>query len=179
MRLLMACTPAGGWSCDGHRLRPGRASRKSQECTPAMYHPHMDGSFGISIDRSGRLSLSEQIADGIRAAIREGRLAPGARLPSWNDLAAQLGVARGTVRTAYERLSDGQFIVAAGAAGTRVARRPPAKRPDPEPPRAREALRAFPTGATQPLPFQIGVPAVDLFPTALWSRMLAQAAREA
>lgn len=144
-----------------------------------MYHPSMDGSFGIFLDRAGRLSLSEQIADGIRAAIRDGRLAPGARLPSWNDLAAQLGVARGTVRTAYERLSDGQFIVAAGAAGTRVARRPPAKRPDPEPPRAREALRAFPTGATQPLPFQIGVPAVDLFPTALWSRMLAQAAREA
>ena len=144
-----------------------------------MYHPRMDGSFGISIDRSGRLSLSEQIADGIRAAIREGRLAPGARLPSWNDLAAQLGVARGTVRTAYERLADGQFIVAAGAAGTRVARRPPAKRPEPEAPRGRETLRAFPTGATQPAPFQIGVPAADLFPTALWSRMSAQAAREA
>ena len=76
-----------------------------------MYHLAMDGSFGISLDRAGRLSLSEQIADGIRAAIREGRLAPGARLPSWNDLATQLGVARGTVRSAYERLADGQPVI--------------------------------------------------------------------
>ncbi len=138
----------------------------------------MDGSFGISLDRAGRLSLSEQIADGIRAAIREGRLAPDARLPSWNDLAIQLGVARGTVRSAYERLADGQFIVAAGAAGTRVARRPPATRPEPESVRGREALGAFPSGPIHPAPFQVGVPAADLFPTALWSRMLAQAARE-
>jgi GntR family transcriptional regulator/MocR family aminotransferase len=143
-----------------------------------MYHPAMDGSFGISLDRAGRLSLSEQIADGIRAAIREGRLAPDARLPSWNDLAIQLGVARGTVRSAYERLADGQFIVSAGAAGTRVARRPPATRPEPEPSRGREALGAFQSGPIRPAPFQVGVPAADLFPTALWSRMLAQAARD-
>src|SRR3954470_19829832 len=124
MRLLMACTPAedGLGRGNGTSLRPEQASRKSQERTLWMYHRPMDGSFGISLDRAGRLSLSEQIADGIRAAIREGRLAPDARLPSWNDLAIQLGVARGTVRSAYERLADGQFIVAAGAAGTRVAR---------------------------------------------------------
>ena len=139
----------------------------------------MDGSFGISLDRAGRLSLSEQIADGIRAAIREGRLAPGARLPSWNDLATQLGVARGTVRSAYERLADGQFIVAAGAAGTRVARRPPALRLEPEAPRTRRAFGAFASGPTLPGPFQVGVPAADLFPAALWSRLLAQAARDA
>jgi GntR family transcriptional regulator/MocR family aminotransferase len=139
----------------------------------------MDGSFGIRIDRAGRLSLSEQIADGIRAAIREGRLAPGARLPSWNDLATQLGVARGTVRMAYERLADGQFIVPAGAAGTRVAKRPPATRPEPEAIRGWESLGAFPFGAVHPAPFQLGVPAADLFPAALWSRLSAQAARAA
>ena len=139
----------------------------------------MDGSFGIRIDRAGRLSLSEQIADGLRAAIREGRLAPGARLPSWSDLAIQLGVARGTVRMAYERLADGQFIVPAGAAGTRVAKRPPAMRPEPEPIRGWETLGAFPSGPVRPMPFQLGVPAADLFPAALWSRMSAQAARDA
>src|SRR4051812_3652305 len=112
----------------------------------------MDESFGISIDRTGRLSLSDQIADGIRDAIREGRLAPGARLPSWNDLATQLGVARGTVRSAYERLADSQFIVAAGAAGTRVARRPPGTRPEPEAPRHRRAFGAFASGPTLPAP---------------------------
>ncbi|WP_291782900.1 PLP-dependent aminotransferase family protein [Luteibacter sp.] len=139
----------------------------------------MDGSFGISIDRGGRLSLSEQIADGIRAAIREGRLPPGARLPSWNDLATQLGVARGTVRSAYESLADGQFVIAAGAAGTRVAKRPPTSRIVPEPAKGKESFGPFPGGATSPLPFQLGVPATDLFPAALWSRKLAQAARDA
>lgn len=51
-------------------------------------------------------------------------LEPGARLPSWQDLAAQLGVARGTVRAAYEKLNAAQLIVASRATGTRVAPRP-------------------------------------------------------
>jgi hypothetical protein len=48
---------------------------------------------------------------------------PGARLPSWLDLAAQLGVARGTVRSAYEKLSVAQLIVASRATGTHVTDR--------------------------------------------------------
>ncbi|QWT21505.1 PLP-dependent aminotransferase family protein [Bacillus sp. NP157] len=139
----------------------------------------MDGSFGIRIDRGARQSLSAQIADGIRSAIHEGRLAPGARLPSWNDLAAQLGVARGTVRMAYEQLADGQYVLPQGAAGTRVAGRLPAQRQPLEAARPRPSLGTFPAGATAPVPFQMGVPAADLFPVALWSRVLAQAAREA
>ncbi|MGN6480513.1 MocR-like pyridoxine biosynthesis transcription factor PdxR [Luteibacter sp.] len=138
----------------------------------------MDASFGIRIDRGARLSLSAQIADGIRDAIRDGRLAPGTRLPSWNDLAAQLGVARGTVRMAYEELADGQFVVPSGAAGTRVARRVPASRPEPEPIRTRAPFGGYPVGHTSALPFQVGVPSADLFPAALWSRLLGQAARE-
>lgn len=43
--------------------------------------------------------MAEQIRRGITDAIDKGLLVPGARLPSWRDLAAQLGVARGTVRT--------------------------------------------------------------------------------
>lgn len=143
-----------------------------------MYHSAMNGTFGIHIDRGARQSLSAQIADGIREAIRDGRLAPGARLPSWNDLAAQLGVARGTVRTAYEELADGQFVIPSGAAGTRVARRLPVGRPEPEPARTRAPFGGFPKGATAALPFQVGVPAADLFPAALWTRLLGQAARD-
>src|SRR5206468_1526808 len=59
----------------------------------------------LELDRSAKTPLSEQIRKGVRAAIESGVLAPGARLPSWQDLAAQLGVARGTVRSAYEKLS--------------------------------------------------------------------------
>ena len=56
-------------------------------------------------------------------AIEGGVLEPGARLPSLRDLAAQLGVARGTVRTAYEKLAAAQLIEASRATGTRVAQR--------------------------------------------------------
>src|SRR5215831_3872762 len=75
----------------------------------------------IELDRARRTPLAAQICTAIREAIETGRLAPGARLPSWLDLAAQLGVSRGTVRVAYQRLIDEQFAIGLGAAGTRVA----------------------------------------------------------
>lgn len=88
-----------------------------------MYY-RVHGKLSIGLDRSGRISLSAQIYGSIRDAIESGQLAAGARLPSWSDLAAQLGVSRGTVRAAYERLVDEQFAIGLGAAGTRVAARP-------------------------------------------------------
>jgi len=70
--------------------------------------------FQLELDRSAKTPLAEQIRKGIGVAIESGVLAPGARLPSWQDLAAQLGVARGTVRAAYEKLSamSGPSIIA-------------------------------------------------------------------
>ena len=73
----------------------------------------------IDVDRAGRTPLAAQIYQAIRRAIETGQLASGARLPSWRDLAAQLGVSRGTVRAAYQRLIDEQFAIGFGAAGTR------------------------------------------------------------
>jgi len=135
--------------------------------------------LSIALDRSAGPSLTVQIAQAIRAAIEEGRLAAGARLPSWRDLAAQLGVARGTVRAAYERLSDEQLIVGQGAAGTRVAQRPALTLPA-GPSEDRSPLPAFYRDfGSRPLPFQMGVPAEDAFPYAHWSRLVARAARAA
>jgi GntR family transcriptional regulator/MocR family aminotransferase len=65
----------------------------------------------LELDRRAKTPLAEQIRNSISNAIETGVLAPGARLPSWQDLAAQLGVARGTVRSAYEKLSAAQLIV--------------------------------------------------------------------
>jgi GntR family transcriptional regulator/MocR family aminotransferase len=85
----------------------------------------------IDVDRVGRTPLAAQIYRAIRRAIETGPLASGARLPSWRDLAAQLGVSRGTMRVAYQRLIDAQFAIGFGAAGTRVAERPsPSSTPD-------------------------------------------------
>ena len=89
-----------------------------------MYYEPVTKPFQLELDRSAKTPLVEQIRKGIGAAIESGVLAPGARLPSWQDLAAQLGVARGTVRAAYEKLSAAQLIVASRATGTHVAERP-------------------------------------------------------
>ena len=99
--------------------------KKHQEVTKIVYHWGMTKPLNLQLDRSAKTPLTEQIRRGITAAIESGVLAPGARLPSWLDLAAQLGVARGTVRSAYEKLSAAQLIVASRATGTRVADRPP------------------------------------------------------
>lgn len=139
--------------------------------------PHRsDAKLDIAVDRSGRLSLSEQIAASVRAAVLDGRLAADARLPSWQDLAVQLGVARGTVQAAYERLADEGFVYAAGSAGTLVARSVPVA---PVAPRAltrplQDMEHAF---FADPLPFEMGLPAQDAFPATQWARMLGQAAR--
>jgi len=133
--------------------------------------------LNLSVDRSVRTPLAEQIRHGIAAAIESGVLEPGARLPSWQDLAAQLGVARGTVRTAYEKLDAAQLIVASRAAGTRVASRPraPAKseqRPDPG-----SFLEIYQEMTQGPAFFQMGVPAAETFPATLFARIRAHAVR--
>jgi DNA-binding transcriptional regulator YhcF (GntR family) len=65
----------------------------------------MNKPLNLNLDRRAKVPLAEQIRRGVTTAIEGGVLEPGARLPSWQDLAAQLGVARGTVRTAYEKLA--------------------------------------------------------------------------
>jgi GntR family transcriptional regulator/MocR family aminotransferase len=71
-----------------------------------VHHQGMARHFPFTIDRSAKVTLAEQIRRGITDAVDKGLLVPGASLPSWRDLAAQLGVARDTVRTAYESLAD-------------------------------------------------------------------------
>ena len=131
----------------------------------------------IDLDRAARTPLATQIYRAVRDAIETGRLDPGAKLPSWRDMAAQLGVSRGTVRVAYQRLIDEQFVAGAGAAGTRVAERPSPSSAPSWSPDAPPLPDMFQTYGTAPLPFQMGVPSQDAFPFKLWSRVLARAAR--
>lgn len=59
---------------------------------------------GLRIDSAGEVPVYRQIVEGILAAVRDGRLRPGAKLPPTRDLAGQLGVNRNTVVAAYEAL---------------------------------------------------------------------------
>ena len=63
------------------------------------------------------------LMDALREAVRTGRLAPGARLPSSRSLAADLGVARNTVANSYADLIAEGWLVAEQGSGTRVAGR--------------------------------------------------------
>lgn len=131
----------------------------------------------FTIDRSAKTPLAEQIRQRIAAAIENGVLEPGTRLPSWQDLAAQLGVARGTVQTAYERLAAAQLIVASRTTGTLVAQRPRMKvksEPGPDPGTFLERYLAMTQG---PAFFQLGVPATETFPKTLIARIRANAIR--
>lgn len=70
----------------------------------------------ITVDLAGDRALYLQIADGIAAALVQGTLSPGDRLPPGRELAATLGVNLETVQRAYRKL------VADGVATSRVGR---------------------------------------------------------
>ncbi len=67
-------------------------------------------------------TLRRQIERQIAQAIRDGRLACGARLPSSRLLAKLLAVSRGTVVEAYEALMESGMITASAGSGVRVSR---------------------------------------------------------
>jgi GntR family transcriptional regulator / MocR family aminotransferase len=138
--------------------------------------PRSDFRLPISLNRSVDVSLVEQLRSRIAEAIFDGTLAPGSRLPSWRDLASQMGVARGTVRQAYDDLADAHLIVADGARGTRVTEYSTRRRTV-EPPITKSGS-GFPYFSIAPLPLQMGVPSQAAFPTALWLRVGRQAMRE-
>lgn len=129
----------------------------------------------LTLDRVSQTTLVDQIARHIEVAIAEGSLPSGGRLPSWRDLAAQLGVARGTVQGAYEKLIDRRLLISAGSAGTRVAKQlPPSSIPALS--KTESLLPSdFQFCSSQALVFQMGVPAHDAFPATLWSRLHRQA----
>jgi GntR family transcriptional regulator/MocR family aminotransferase len=137
----------------------------------------MANRLDLTLDRAAKLPLTDQIRRGIGAAIESGVLPPGTRLPSWQDLAAQLGVARGTVRIAYEKLAAAQLIEASRALGTRVAERPRAG-PRPElAPAAGSFMQLYQELTQGPGIFQMGVPGAASFPATLIARLRSQAVR--
>src|SRR5262249_45555093 len=64
--------------------------------------------------------LTGWLADSIRAAIMDGRLRAGAPLPATRLLASDLGISRGVIVEAYQRLADEGLVSARPGAGTRV-----------------------------------------------------------
>ncbi|WP_128435478.1 PLP-dependent aminotransferase family protein [Streptomyces cyaneus] len=102
----------------------------------------------------------------LRDAVRDGRLAPGERLPATRRLADELGISRNTVKAAYDQLVAEGYLTARQGAGTRVAALPPVDAGPPEAAaRAREAR----------FDLRPGSPDVGAFPAAAWLRALRRA----
>jgi DNA-binding GntR family transcriptional regulator len=61
---------------------------------------------------------AQALADALRALVVDGRLAVRTRVPSERALAPALGVSRGTVTRAYDRLRDDGYLMSARGAGS-------------------------------------------------------------
>src|SRR5262249_21508931 len=156
------------------RLGPKKSTKNAQKsCTTSP----VTKALQLELDRSAKTPLAEQIRKAIGVAIGSGVLAPGARLPSWQDLAAQLGVARGTVRAAYQKLSAAQLIVASQATGTHVAVRPRTVARSEQPPDPGSFMEMYKVMTRGPAIFQMGVPAEETFPATLLARIRSHAVR--
>jgi GntR family transcriptional regulator / MocR family aminotransferase len=143
--------------------------------------------------------LTSWLARAIRAAIMDGRLRAGTSLPATRQLADDLGVSRGVIVEAYQRLADEGLVSARPGAGTKVSAlpRPPTPSPPapsppapslavpspaapsppaPSPAAARRPLRPAPSVLPQrwrmhaELDLSPGVPDLSGFPRAAWLR---------
>ncbi|MBG6184794.1 DNA-binding GntR family transcriptional regulator [Arthrobacter sp. CAN_A214] len=77
-------------------------------------------SLRLDIDRSSPVPLYHQVAQGIEAAIRSGKLAPGSKLDNEIALAAQLKLSRPTMRKAMDELVRSGLLVRKRGVGTQV-----------------------------------------------------------
>jgi DNA-binding transcriptional regulator YhcF (GntR family) len=79
----------------------------------------------IRLDPSAREPLSEQLRSALASRIASGRLAPGERMPTVRELAAQLEIAPNTVAKTYRDLAVEGFVEGRGRRGTFVSERLP------------------------------------------------------
>jgi GntR family transcriptional regulator/MocR family aminotransferase len=123
----------------------------------------------VELDHHGERPLYEQLERALRDAIRDGRLPAGARLPSSRALAAELGISRGVVTSAYDQLAAEGYLETRQGAPVRVSRGVRAQPPRPPTP---SLLAHF------AYDFSPGLPDLAGFPRDRWLRSLRSAWRE-
>jgi GntR family transcriptional regulator / MocR family aminotransferase len=122
----------------------------------------------IELHRERGRPLRGQLEDGLRDAVRSGRLPAGAALPSSRALARDIGVSRRLVVDAFAQLAAEGYLVTRQGAGTFVAET--------------AAAAPAPVPAPQPRPprydFFPGAPDLSSFPRAAWARAVRDVLRE-
>ncbi|POT56367.1 DNA-binding transcriptional regulator [Citrobacter amalonaticus] len=112
----------------------------------------------------------QQIARQLKTAIEQGELKPGARLPSSRTWSQELGVSRSTVENTYAELVAQGWLERRGQAGTFVSGRL-------HPQQTPTSPVVFAGESHTPQPFQMGLPALDLFPREVWARVMGRRLR--
>ena len=123
--------------------------------------------FTCTLDAHSRTTLTDQLYAALRAEIEQGRLSPGARMPSKRQLSEHLHVSTATVEAAYGRLAGEGYCESRPRSGMYVAEDPPrvgaVERP------VRTAIRwDFSTGAAD----------AEQFPYATWARLMREVLSE-
>lgn len=77
-----------------------------------------------SINPQLDIPIYQQLVDSIRAAVKKGTLAPQQQLPTVQELSRQLGVARGTIKRAYDELDREGLVEKVQGRGTFVRYQP-------------------------------------------------------
>lgn len=103
------------------------------------------------------------LAQQLRAAIADGTLVPGTRLPASRVLADDLSVARGTVVEAYRRLAEEGLLVSNRGGGTEIAEFASA-------PVTQVRVEDDATPSKNLVHISAGVPDLSAFPRAAWLR---------
>jgi GntR family transcriptional regulator / MocR family aminotransferase len=147
----------------------------------------------IAVDRTASRSIHRQIYDGFRAAIVDGSLRPGQRIPSTRVLAAEIGVSRLPALNAYAQLLAEGYLESRVGAGTVVSASIPDRLTSSEP---TVAIHASTDSGPRPVArcsirprieaspwlecwgaFRVGQVAFDQFPVHVWSNLIARRCR--
>ena len=146
---------------------------------------------------SGKQDLWRWLYTELRGAILDGRLKPGARMPSTRSLGMQYSLSRGTVVAAFDQLQAEGYTRTEVGSGTYVAsgvpdgflsatRKPAALAPPTSKAalskRAQQFLKdveVLPASHSIGKAFRAYEPAIDLFPADLWARVASRVLRRA
>ena len=82
----------------------------------------MDFTFHVNPQLS--IPIYQQLVDTIRTAIKSGSLPNGQKLPTVQELSAELSIARGTIKRAYDELALAGFVEKIQGRGTFVSYQP-------------------------------------------------------
>ncbi len=145
--------------------------------------------FPLVVPAAGSRSILRALHEQLRAAILDGRLQPGLRLPATRALADAYGVSRNTAVAAYDLLLSEGYIVSRARSGAFVADGLPhlrKRRNADDAPGPQRRLNAFwrdpplfmpATATTARFDFKLGVADKQLFPFATWRQLSARVLR--